>query len=242
MLGPEGIVDPTPTDAVFAAEAAQRSAHLEALALAAFAGVGAIALTIILGQALARRVALDATSDNTLVSLGMTKGQLVAAAVGRSSLLASGGSFLAIVVAIVVSPAFPVGLARRAEIHPGLALDWPVLAASAAVTGALTLARTALAAWHSNPRAAHSLPRPSRLADSLAGLGLPVPALAGMRMSLGTGHSPSASAQAPIVARHWPTFAAGSATWSTPAPRPRPLGTWPGSTGCRWAWLASWLR
>ncbi|MBA3652773.1 MAG: ABC transporter permease [Actinobacteria bacterium] len=192
LLGPDGVIASEGSDAVVAAAAAQRSIHLQALALAGFAGVAMITALVILGQVLARREALDAADRSVLIGLGMTKSQLVGAAVCRNAVVAAAGSVVTVAVAIALSPVFPVGLARRAEINPGPAFDTLVLIAGALVTLVLVIGGSALAAAWPHRRRTGGPASPPRAVATLSRLGLPVPATVGIRMSLERRSGPAA--------------------------------------------------
>ena len=56
-------------------------------------------------------------------------------------------ALLAVVLAVLASPMAPIGLARQAEVDPGLSADLPVLALGAAGVLVAVLARAGLAAW-----------------------------------------------------------------------------------------------
>jgi hypothetical protein len=47
----------------------------------------------------------------------------------RAGWIGVGSAAIAVVVAVALSPLTPIGVARRAELHPGVLADWPVLAA-----------------------------------------------------------------------------------------------------------------
>jgi len=82
----------------------QRAIALETTALLGFAALAALAGVLLVGQTLARRVLLEATEDPTLRALGMARGQLVAVALIRASVVASGGAAIALATAVALSP------------------------------------------------------------------------------------------------------------------------------------------
>ena len=61
--------------------------------------------------------------------LGMTRRQRFAVALARPLVIAVGGSVGAVFVAVALSPLTPIGLARQAELDPGLALNVAILGA-----------------------------------------------------------------------------------------------------------------
>ncbi|MDQ6947723.1 MAG: hypothetical protein M3256_16010, partial [Actinomycetota bacterium] len=146
LLGDQGqtVLD---NDMTLAVDGARRAVRFQSVALLAFAGLAAVAALVILGQAVARQVVLDAGDHQVLAALGMTRGQLVAVAMVRALVVAVGGAVLALALAVVLSPRFPIGLARTVEVDPGISVDKAVLAVGAAATVALVAALAGLVAW-----------------------------------------------------------------------------------------------
>ncbi|MGI9032590.1 MAG: hypothetical protein ACR2HY_02685 [Acidimicrobiales bacterium] len=102
-------------------------------------------------------------------------------------------------LAAALSPLFPIGLARQAEIHPGISFDVPVLAAGALAALALVLLRSEVSAWRLATMTAvaggrSAVGRRSRVADGLTRAGMPAPVTTGVRMSLEGGATGSAVA------------------------------------------------
>jgi hypothetical protein len=184
----------------------ERAIRIEVAAQLVFAGLAALTGLFVIGQSIARQIQLDATEHPALRALGMTSGQLIAAVLVRGLLVGVGGTLLATAVAVRLSPLTPIGLARRAEVVPGIAVDAPVLVIGAAGLLLAVLARTALAGW-----AATRLPgpgrdrqpaarRPSRIGDGLAGAGGPPSAVIGTRLAFESGQGTAAlSARAAAV-------------------------------------------
>jgi hypothetical protein len=82
---------------------------------------------------------------------------------------------VAVLLAVALSPVFPVGLAGVAEPYPGLDADFPVLAAGVFLTLLLVVAAAARPTWRSTGRRAGPAPapgggRPSGVARVTAGL------------------------------------------------------------------------
>jgi hypothetical protein len=120
---------------------------------------------------------------------------LVAVAVATPAAL--GGAALALVVAALLSPLFPFGIARDAEPNPGFRLDVPVLALGVAAILAFTLLVGALAAWRTARAPAHerdvpSPTRPSASARIAASAGASPSLTTGMRMALEPGRRSTA--------------------------------------------------
>ncbi len=175
----------------------ERSIQPAAVALWLFALVLALTALLVVGQA-ASRVLASASADNqALAALGATRGQLTAAGLINVAAAGALGAVLAVLLAVAVSPLMPIGVARLAEPDPGLSADATVLGIGAPVIVAMLLARTA---WPARRLAAARLVaaadaaplRRSRLADGLAGLGLPVSVSTGVRLALEPGRGRTA--------------------------------------------------
>jgi putative ABC transport system permease protein len=178
----------------------RRAIALESAALAAFAVLTALAALLLVGQTLRRQVLVEAAEFPILRALGMTRGQLVGVAVVRAAPVAMAGAVLAVVGAVALSPATPLGVARRAELDPGLAVDLPVLALGAVAVVAGVLACAVLAGWRAGRAQAGGLgvaevasaERPSRIAEALATASLPPTAVTGTRLALEPGRGRTA--------------------------------------------------
>jgi hypothetical protein len=103
------------------------------------------------------------------------------------------------VVAFLLSPRMPIGLARQAEVHPGHAFDAPILLGGAAVIVVVFAAAAALASWRTARLAgvASGLggvvgDRSSRITERLARTGASPTAVVGVRMALEPGRGPTA--------------------------------------------------
>ena len=175
-----------------------RSIHLVALALWLLAGLLAVVAVLVIGQLLARQIALDATDYPVLRALGMTRRQLAGLAVLRCVIIGVAGGVLAAGVAIALSPLTPIGVARTAEPAPGLAYDVPVLVTAVAATTAVVALLAAWPAWRT-ARTAAATPgtedergrwRRSIVAEVSARAGLPVTLTVGLRLALERGRGP----------------------------------------------------
>ncbi len=175
----------------------ERSIEPAAVALWLFAIVLALTALLVVGQAASRVLASASTDNQALAALGATRSQLTAA--GLINVAAAGvlGAVLAVLLAVAVSPLMPIGVARLAEPDPGLSVDATVLGIGAPVIVVMLLAR---AAWPARRFAAARLVaaadaaplRRSRLADGLAGIGLPVTVSTGVRLALEPGRGRTA--------------------------------------------------
>jgi hypothetical protein len=125
----------------------RQATALETAALLAFAALAALAAFLLIGQSLGRQVILESAEYPTLRALGMTRGQLVGVALIRTAVIGAAGAGLAAATALALSPLTPIGVARRAELDPGAAADWPVLAAGSLAILTLILMGAALPAW-----------------------------------------------------------------------------------------------
>jgi hypothetical protein len=123
------------------AASAEQGIHLDVVALLLFGGLTALVTFALVGQGVARQSLLESEDYATLRSLGATRAQISDIVLLRSGLIGLAGAVLAFVVAVVASPLMPVGLARQADVHPGLAVDVAVL-----VPGALAIG-VAIASW-----------------------------------------------------------------------------------------------
>ena len=183
--------------------ATQRAIRPQAVALAVFAGLAGLISLAILGQLLARQLALDAAEFPILRAVGMTRGSLLALAMARLAVVTVAGAAVAVAVAIAASPLMPIGSARLAEPDPGVEVNVALLAAGFAVIALLPLAVLAPAAWRTvrhalgapGPRGvaepASGRTRPSLLAAALTSAG-PVTSGVGVRMAFEPGRGRTA--------------------------------------------------
>jgi len=175
-----------------AAQKAQKAIHLEAVSLWLFAALAGLAGILVVGQALGRQVASDAEDNRTLAALGLGRRELIGVAMARATVIAVGGALVALILAVALSPLTPIGMARRAEIHPGLSLNLAVLGLGFLGVVVITAARALLPAWRrAGTRNEASLDegtvRPGPLATAVAGSGLGPAAVAGVGMSFERG-------------------------------------------------------
>ena len=170
----------------------QRSIRPQAVALWLLAALFGLIGLLIVVQLLARLSFVEATGYGTLRALGMSRGQLMTACLGRAAAIGGAGGLIAGVLGVALSPLLPVGLARVAEPHPGIDADVPVLGAGLAAAVLVTVACAAWPGW----RAATERPL-ARLAEPgqrqrrgvisrLTAAG-PVPLAMGIRLALHRG-------------------------------------------------------
>jgi putative ABC transport system permease protein len=185
------------SDDATAAAAAERATSLQALALLVFGLLLALALVLVVGQSVARLTWSSADDFPALRTLGMSGRQLALTALAPGILVAVGSLLLAVPAGFALSVFTPIGLARQAEISPGLSFDAPVLLGGAAALALLLAARAALSAWPvARHRATLLTPplsgRQARVASWLARSGFPVTAVSGARLAFGPGRGRSA--------------------------------------------------
>ena len=163
---------------------------VQVAALYAFAAIAAVAGLLIVGQALGRAFTVDTAELATLRAVGWTSSGLVAATVAQAALVAAAGALLAMAGAVAASPLMPIGLARKAEIDPGVQFDASVLTLGAVVIVAAVLVRTCLTAVADVRRTTTTMEPPGRrsvVAERLARAGAPSTVVSGIRAALEPG-------------------------------------------------------
>jgi ABC-type lipoprotein release transport system permease subunit len=133
--------------------AVQRGADVEAIALMLFAVIALVVTLALVVLNVSRLVRDDSRDYNELVALGFTRAQLALVAFARPAFIALAGTLLAVIFAVLLSPFTPIGLARQAEIHRGLAINVAVLTAGATAVILLLLLCAAAVAWIMTGRA-----------------------------------------------------------------------------------------
>jgi FtsX-like permease family len=181
-----------------AAASAEQGTRLEVVALLLFGGLAGLVTLLLAGQALTRQVLLEEADLAILAGLGMSGAQIVALVVLRAALIAAAGGVLAVAAAVAASPLMPLGLARQAEISPGISVDAVVLTAGFLAIVALLAAAAALPAWRVSrrvPGRRGGATRPQGapgLSGWLAHSPLPVTTMLGIRFGLARGRGRSA--------------------------------------------------
>jgi ABC-type lipoprotein release transport system permease subunit len=112
-----------------------------------FAAVTALAGLVAISIVLTRDVGNVTVDQATLRSLGASRVQRIGAAGARAVLIALAGAGFAGLGAILASPLFPLGVARRADPDVGLHADWFVVLVGIALIGAVVVAIAFFAAW-----------------------------------------------------------------------------------------------
>ncbi|MFN2593039.1 MAG: ABC transporter permease [Candidatus Dormibacteria bacterium] len=171
----------------------QSSIHLQALALGLFAALAGAVCLIVIGQAVARQVLAGTRDLPVLRSLGAGPAQLWLAAMLPAAAAALVAAGLAAVIAVLLSPLTPLGVARVVEPASGIAADLPVLIIGAAFLLIFASLLAAYPAWRATRLTRNTTeggaapPRLSLAADALARAGLPASAAAGIRMAVTPG-------------------------------------------------------
>lgn len=177
-----------------------RATHLRAVVYSLFGFlIGVLALTLV-GQAIVRRTQLATIEDPVLQAIGMTRGQRFRSAFLPGAAAGSIGTMLAVIGAVLVSAAFPIGIARMIEPTPGISVDLQIVGLGALVMLAGTLGAAAIPAWRgSRGKGSTSLGTAefggrgssSRTAAALSRAGAPPTVVAGARFALEPGHGRS---------------------------------------------------
>jgi putative ABC transport system permease protein len=180
------------SDIQTAAVKARGAIHLEAVALLLFAGLAGLAALLVLGQVLSRLVGADTADHPILAALGLSRRQLVLVPMARALIVGLSGAVAAVAVALALSPLTPIGLARRAEIHPGLSVNLAALGIGFVAVVGVVLLRALLPAWRAARVVADDAlrqapARPGPLSAAVAGLGLGPAAVAGVGMTFERG-------------------------------------------------------
>jgi hypothetical protein len=168
-----------------------------AIALGVFGGVAALAALLIAVQLVSRLLRDDDEDLQVLRALGAGPSTIVAD--GLIGILGSigVGSLFAAAVAVALSPLSPLGPVR--PVYPGsvFAFDWTVLGIGIAVLvgglGAIALALAYRGAPHRAVRRSSAAARgTSKVVDAVASIGLPPPAVVGVRFALEPGRGRTA--------------------------------------------------
>jgi len=167
----------------------ERATAPESIALGAFGLIAALAALLIAGQAIARGLRTNASEIDVLRALGadptMTLTDSLFGVLGAILI----GAILAAGVCVALSPLSPIGSLREVDPSPGFSADWAVLAGGLGVfvvgLGASSVAIARLAVLRrSGAGTAPRADRPSRAVGAAIRVGLPAPAVAGIRFAL----------------------------------------------------------
>jgi ABC-type lipoprotein release transport system permease subunit len=136
----------------------ERAIRAQATAVRIVATLILLATILVVGQALVRQAAAEAGDDRVLRSLGMQRDELRILLVARGIVIGVAAALVALVVALLMSPLMPFGLARVADLHRGFDADLALLGVGAlavvvGVVGLLLLASWRVSAMSSSRRA-----------------------------------------------------------------------------------------
>lgn len=179
-------------DAASSSATVHRAIRPQTTALTIFAIVAALGGLLLVGQVVAQATATHDSDDTVLSALGASDRSLAASAVMRAILIGAIGVVIGAAAAIAVSPAFPIGPARAAEIHPGIDAPPGPLLGWAGVVVAFVAAVALVTAMTRRRRRASRRERTTRLAQAAARRGLPVPVVMGVRFATEPGQGRSA--------------------------------------------------
>jgi ABC-type lipoprotein release transport system permease subunit len=182
------------------AAAVEHAIRPQAAALALFSLLAALSAVFVVGQILSRQLLMGAGENPTLVALGMGRSQLFLLGLAEAGIVATAGAVLAALVAVVASRFMPIGPARVAEPHPGLAVNWTILGLGVVVIIAVLLVRVAWPVWRlagarvgvQGALELSGVDRPSRLVEEAARAGAPASAAVGIRLALEPGRGRTA--------------------------------------------------
>ena len=166
----------------------QQAIRPQALALAIFGGIAALAMLVLVGQGLARLISRAGGDISVMRGLGATRSQVALTASLPACSAVAGSVILAVAGAVALSPLAPVGPIRQFDPDRGLQADAFVLGGGSAVLIVLLLAMLTLmatqAVQHPGDRPAA---RASDVARAAAAAGLPASAVVGSRNALEPG-------------------------------------------------------
>lgn len=175
----------------------QKSMRLYSSALWLLALLIALAGVAVIGQTLARQVALDASDYPVLRALGFSRRGLVLLALVRGLIVGSAAAVLAVVMAVALSPLTPIGAARIAEPNPGVKVDLLVVGIGVVAMLLLVSVITVVPGWRAAraaglARVTESHQRPSRIVGLATGLSGSPAIVSGLRLALEPGRGATA--------------------------------------------------
>jgi ABC-type lipoprotein release transport system permease subunit len=177
---------------------AQDSIRPIALALGVFGGIAALAAVLLAIQAISRQ--LHGRDEDLVVLRAIGAGPDATILDGLIGIVGSilAGALLAFAVAVALSPIAPIGPVRQVYPDPGVDLDWTVLGFGVAGLIVLLCSSATLLSFFDAPQRAgrrqRSVTRRSGAVDLSGRLGLPSPALTGIRFALEASRSGTAEA------------------------------------------------
>lgn len=175
-----------------AARRVETTVAFEETALLVLAGLVTLAGVVFVGQALGRSVAVLDDSREALRALGFTRADLTAAAVLPHVVVAAVGGVVAMVLAVALSPRFPIGFAGRVDPDRAIHADWIVLGPGVVLTAALLVGGSTALGWAGGRRRPSTRERlgPARSLQALR-RALPPPLAIGVSAAFDPGRGPT---------------------------------------------------
>jgi hypothetical protein len=169
-------------------ESAERAAELQRNALLVAATIVSAAGVLAIVQAIARHLAPRREDADVLAAIGLTPAERRHAALLSLGPALTIGAVFSMTVAWVLSPLFPLGLARRADPVHGLRPDWHVLLIGLAVATVVVWVCAAMVVqrWV-RPRSSDGAVRTAAIARHTATLGLRPSPSVGCHLALASG-------------------------------------------------------
>jgi ABC-type lipoprotein release transport system permease subunit len=165
-----------------------QSTDLERTGLLLFAAATLLAGLVLVGQAITRLVYAIAEAEAPLRAMGATRTDLLVGLCVPLVLAAVVGAVITVILAVALSPLFPIGLGGRIEPDPGFHADVPVLALGAIVLAALTIAIAAVGALRATSRRINrAYTEPAVVRGIRSVTALPVAIGAGLALERGRG-------------------------------------------------------
>jgi ABC-type lipoprotein release transport system permease subunit len=163
----------------------QQAIEPQAVALAVFGGLVALAMLALVGQALSQLVHRAESQLDVLGALGMTRSEAAVAGGIGGAIAVLVGTLLAVGGAVALSPLAPVGPVRRFDPVRGVSFDGLVLLGGGALLAVLLLASWSALVWRSlRPVDTSVDSRTSTIAEAAVSAGLPPSAALGIRYAL----------------------------------------------------------
>jgi len=157
----------------------------QAVALAVFGGLAALALLVLVGQSLARWLERSAGSLRTLRAFGLTSRQGAMTCALGPTLAVVAGVVLAVLGAVALSPLAPLEPVRKFDPVRGAQFDPAVLVGGALIVGLALLGLLVAMAWRAaRPSIESRVTAPSGVAQAATAGGLPLVVAVGVRFAL----------------------------------------------------------
>jgi hypothetical protein len=188
------------SDIAQAAGAVQHGVGVEAIALWLFAAVAALTTLLVFALNITRILRAELPDHRRLWQLGMSRRELAAVALARPFVIAITGGLLAVAFAIVASPLTPIGLARQAEVHRGVAANVTLLFAGFGTIVLLLLATALASAARVRLRRGDVARRRARSGETIAHAGLSPSMRLGLSSAWSGGDSGASPRRASIAA------------------------------------------